>query len=86
MVRTPALVEVGIADRLLCTEVGRVLWGDRRAYFTYLHVELVLKAEVASAAEAERMIRNGITVQGMRCQVRACTKEMSGKGETAVPP
>ena len=52
---------------------------------TYVHGELVLKAEVASAAEAERMIRNGITVEGKRCEVRAWTKEMKGKGETAAP-
>ena len=64
MVRTPALVEEGIADRLLRSEVTRVLWGDRRADFTYVHGELVLKAEVASAAEAERMIRSGIMVEG----------------------
>ena len=85
VVRTPALVEKGIADRLLRTEVDGVLWGDRRAYFTYVHGELVLKAEVASAVEAERMIRNGITVEGKKCQVRAWTKEMKGKGETTTP-
>ena len=50
-----------------------------------MHVELVLKAEVASAAEAERMIRNGIVIGGKRCKVRAWTKEMKGKGEAAAP-
>ena len=74
VVRTPALVEEGIADRLLRSEVGGVLWGDRRAYFMYVHGELVHKAEVASAAEAERMIRSGITVEGKSCEVRAWTK------------
>ena len=85
MVRTPALIEEGIADRMLRSEVEGVMWGDRRAYFTYTHGELVLKAEVASAAEAERMIRSGILVGGKKCEVRAWTKEMKGKGETAAP-
>ena len=61
------------------------MWGDRRAYFTYVYGELVLKAEVASAAEAERMIRNGIVIGGKRCEVRAWTKEMKGKGVTTAP-
>ena len=86
VVRMPVLVEEGIADRLLLTNVDGILWGDRRAYFTYVHGELVLKAEVASAVEVERMIRNGITVEGKKCEVRACTKEIKGKGETATPP
>ena len=85
MVRTPALSEEGIADRMLRSEVEGALWGDRRAYFTYVHGELVLKAEVASAVEAERMICSGILVGGMKCEVRAWTKEMKNKGETAAP-
>ena len=85
VVRIPALVEEGIADRQLRSEASGVLWGDRGAYFTYAHGELVLKAEVASAAEAECMIRSGITVEGKKCEVRAWTKEMKSKGETAAP-
>ena len=76
VVQTPAVVEKGIADRLLCTEVDGVLWGDRRVYFTYIHGELVLKAEVASAAEVECMIRNRIMVEGTKCEVRAWTRKM----------
>ena len=60
----------------------RARWGDRRAYFTYVHGELVLKAEEASAAEAEQIIRNGILVGGKKCEVRAWVKEMKGKRET----
>ena len=52
----------------------------------YVHRELVLQAEVASAAEAERMICSGITVEGKKCEVRAWTKDMKGKGETAASP
>ena len=85
VVRTPAQVKEGIADRLLRSEVSGVLWGDQRAYFTYVHAELVLKAEVVSAAEAERMIRSGIMVEGKKCKVRAWTKEMKSKGETVAP-
>ena len=62
-----------------------ILWGDRRAYFTHVHGELVLKAEVASAAEAERMIHSGIVVEGKKYEVRAWTKEIKGKGEAAAP-
>ena len=85
VVRTPALIEEGMADRMLRSDVEGVMWGDRRAYFAYVHGELVLKAEVASAAEAERMIRSGILVGGKKCEVRAWTKEMKSKGETAAP-
>ena len=46
VVLIPALVKQEIADRILCLEVDRVLCGDRRAYFTDVYVELVLKAEV----------------------------------------
>ena len=83
--RILALVDEGIADRLLHSEVGGVLLGDRRAYFTYIHGELVLKAEVASAAEAERMIQSGIMVEGKRFEVRVWTKEMKSKGEATAP-
>ena len=74
-----------MADRMLHSEVAEVLWGDRRAYLTHVHGELILKVEVASAAEAERMIRGGIMVERRKCEVRSWTKEMRNKGETAVP-
>ena len=80
--RTPALMEEGIADQLLRSEVRGARWEDRRAYFMYVHGELVLKAEVASAAEAEQMIRNGIMVGGKKCEVRVWVKEMKGKRES----
>ena len=44
IVRTPALVEQGIADRLLRSEVEGVLWGDRRALWQrrgLLHISFV---------------------------------------------
>ena len=85
VMRTPALVEEEIADRLLRSEVNGVLWGDSRAYFKYVHKELVLKAEVALAAEAQCMIRNGIIVEGKKCEVRIWTKKMKDKGDAAVP-
>ena len=81
IVQTPALVKEGIVDRLLPSEVEGVLWGDRRVYFMYMHVELMLMAEVALAAEVDRMIRNGILVEGKKFEVRAWIKEMKGKEE-----
>ena len=85
VVRTTGLIEEGIAGRMLRSKVEGVQWGDRQAYFTHVHGEMVLKAEVASAVEAERMIRSGIIVEGKKCEVRACMKEMKGKGEATAP-
>ena len=41
---------------------------------------MVLNAEVGSVAEAERMIRNRIKMEGKRYEVRVWTKDMKGKG------
>jgi hypothetical protein len=70
--RAPRLMGAGIVDKALKEENTGVKWGNRSAYFTTMGLGIQgVKMEVVNASEAERIINDGLVLEGRKLRVVA---------------